>query len=89
MRLTDSQIRQMVMDLYPEIERLNIGMSAEFNADKDAWIITLENGPDTMSTHMDSSYVSSCFNEHNCVYFTNQIMNVIDSYCLESGSCSV
>ncbi|MFW5500525.1 MULTISPECIES: hypothetical protein [unclassified Maridesulfovibrio] len=89
MRLNDSQIRQMVMDLYPEIERFNIGMSTEFNEEQDAWIITLEDGSNSLSTHMDSSYVSSCFNEHNCVYFTNQMMNVLDNYCSESGTCSV
>ncbi|WP_319777669.1 hypothetical protein [Maridesulfovibrio sp.] len=89
MRLTDSQIRQMVMDLYPEIERFNIDMSTEFNEDMDAWTITIENGSDSLSTHMDSSYVSSCLDEHNCVYFNNQMMNVINNYCMESGSCSI
>ncbi|WP_319763381.1 hypothetical protein [Maridesulfovibrio sp.] len=89
MRLNDSQIRQMVIDLYPEIERFNIDMSTEFNENMDAWVITLENGSDSLSTHMDSSYVSSCFDRNNCVYFTNQMMNVIDNYCLESGSCSM
>ena len=89
MRLTDSQIRNMVMDLYPEIAMFSIGMSTEFNEEKDAWIITLEDGSNSLSTHMDSSHVSSCFNEHNCVYFTNQMMNVIDNYCLESGTCSI
>jgi len=88
MRLTDSQIRQMVMDLYPEIERLNIGMSTEFNEDMVLGPFSRVMIQASLSS-LNSSYLTSCFNEHNCVYFTNQIMNVIDSYCLESGSCSV
>ncbi|NDV24175.1 hypothetical protein [Desulfovibrio sp. JC022] len=89
MRLNDSQIRQMVMDLYPEIEMFNIGMSTKFNEEQDTWIITLGSDSGSLYTYMDSSYVSSCFNEHNCVYFTNQMMNVIDNYCSESGTCSI
>ncbi|ACS81800.1 hypothetical protein [Maridesulfovibrio salexigens] len=89
MAMTGAQIRKKVMDLYPEIEKFNLNVSAEYNADKEAWIVTLENGSSSMFTHMDSTHASSCIDKHNCIYFSNQMMGFIDNYCTESGACTI
>lgn len=44
MAMTGAQIRKKVMDLYPEIEKFNLQVSAEYNDDKGVWVVTLENG---------------------------------------------
>lgn len=89
MNISSSQVRDRIMDLYPEIEKYHLDMVTEFSEEKDAWIVTLVKDGETLFTHIDSEDARRCIEGEKCFYFGNQLMGFIDAYCSGSQACAV
>ncbi|WP_027178283.1 hypothetical protein [Maridesulfovibrio bastinii] len=89
MSLNDQEIKNKIIELYPEIKKFGLEIKAEFSTDKNAWLVTLKKGEKTLYTHIESEDARRCVDGEKCVYFGNQLMGFIDAYCTGSSACSI
>ncbi|WP_027720664.1 hypothetical protein [Maridesulfovibrio zosterae] len=89
MSVSNTQVRDKIINLYPEIRKYDLDIVTEFSDEKNAWIITLVKDGETLFTHIETEDVEKCIEGHKCVYFTNQLMGFIDAYCTDSDLCDV
>lgn len=89
MSINNSQVRNKIIDLYPEIEKFNLDIVTEFSDEKDAWIVTLVKDGETLFTRIDSEDAKRCIEGKKCAYFGNQLMGFIDAYCTGTQACKV
>ncbi|MBI9111146.1 hypothetical protein [Maridesulfovibrio ferrireducens] len=84
-----TQITEKIIELYPEIKKFNLDVTAEFSDEKNEWIITLSKGKETLQTHIKTGDALKCIEGEKCVYFGNQLMGFIDAYCSGSDACKI
>lgn len=89
MNVKSSEIKDKIIELYPEIKKFGMDIVTEFSDEKNAWIVTLIKGEKTLFTHIENDDAQKCLEGEKCVYFGNQLMGFIDAYCIGSDACSV
>lgn len=89
MNISNMQISNKIMDLYPEIEKFDLDLVTEFSDEKDAWIVTLVKNGETLFTHINTEDAQKCIEGNKCTYFGNQLMGFIDAYCSGTHACTV
>ncbi len=88
MSVNGPEIREKIMELYPEIGKFGLDIVTEYSDEKNAWIVTLVKGENTLYTHIENEDAKRCLEGEKCVYFGNQLMGFIDAYCTGSDACS-
>ncbi|OEU68915.1 MAG: hypothetical protein BA863_11275 [Desulfovibrio sp. S3730MH75] len=89
MSTVGSQIQDKIIELYPEINKFNIGITVEFSDEKNEWVVTLTKGENTLFTHIKTGDALKCIEGEKCVYFGHQLMGFMDAYCSGSEACKV
>lgn len=84
-----SQITEKIIELYPEINKFNLKLTAKFSDEDNGWIVTLSKGEQTLQTHIENAEALKCIEGEKCIYFGNQLMGFIDAYCTGSDACNV
>jgi hypothetical protein len=68
------------MEMYPEIREHNFVVSLDFNAQKNAYIVTFKRGREELSTHLEKKDADECMNGIKCVYLGIQVAQFIKNF---------
>jgi len=86
MEHTTHELKEKLMEIYPELESYQVKLDLEFKGDKNYWLVKLERGDHKLQTHLDIKDANDCIDGVKCVYLGVQIGQFIDSFSrLEKG----
>ncbi len=80
MGYTNVELKEKIMEMYPEIDEHNLYVSLDFSIDKNAYIVTFKRGHEELSTHLEKQDADECMNGIKCVYFGVQIAQFIKNF---------
>jgi hypothetical protein len=71
-----TKLRQM----YPEIQSHGLGLSLEFDAGGDEWMVHLSKGRHKLSTHLGGKDAEACLQGVQCIYLGVQIAQFVKNF---------
>lgn len=80
MDYTKEALLEKVLEMYPEIKEHGFSAGLEFNAKKDAYIITFRRGKSELTTHLERHDADECMNNVKCVYLGVQVAQFIKNF---------
>ncbi|NWF76968.1 MAG: DUF2934 domain-containing protein [Nitrospirae bacterium] len=78
--ISNSELRNKILELYPEIQKSNIDFSLRFNKDKNAYIVRLKKNRHTLTTYLEKNDAEECIKGIKCVYLGIQIGQFIKNF---------
>jgi hypothetical protein len=82
MSYTDSALKEKIMEMYPEIRKYGIEARLDFEAGKNAYIITFKKGEKELKTHLEKKDADECMEGVKCVYLGVQVEQFIKNFAL-------
>jgi hypothetical protein len=89
MHVNDQDLRQKVLALFPEIEKYELNMDLRFDQEQDSWLLTVQKGQQTLSTHLEEPDVDACMNGKECYHVAVQLGRFIRNYCEGGEACTL
>ncbi len=80
MGYTNVALKEKVMEMYPEIRQHDLSVGLDFNAQKNAYIITFTRGKETLTTHLEKKDADECMNGIKCVYLGVQVAQFVKNF---------
>ena len=80
MTYTNVALKDKIMEMYPEIVKHHVAVGLDFDALKDAYIITFKRGGEALTTHLDKKDADDCMNNIKCVYLGVQVAQFIRNF---------
>lgn len=77
---TGGELIEKLRGIYPEIEKHGIETSAEFNHEKNAWVIGFKKDAHELTTHLEKKDADACLEGIQCVYFGVQIAQFVGNF---------
>jgi hypothetical protein len=75
-RVLESKLREM----YPEIQKHDLGLSLSFDEKKDAWVVQLFKGKHDLTTHLERKDAEACLDGVQCIYLGVQIGQFVKNF---------
>jgi hypothetical protein len=82
MEYTDEDFKQKIISIYPEIPRSGVSLQAEFDADRDSWILTFTRGDRQRHAFVHRGDADVCMTGGFCVY----LWGLVYQYLTDLGS---
>ena len=73
-------LKEKIIEMYPEIGQHNLSVGLDFNAGKNAYVITFERGKEVLTTHLEKKDADECMNGIKCVYLGVQVAQFIKNF---------
>lgn len=89
MTIETKELESKLKEIYPEIEKYNLGMQIEQDQETSSWVVTLSKQGQTLSTHLDYADVENCLQGKECVHLGVELGRFIKNYCDQSGACQI
>ncbi|MBS3780691.1 MAG: hypothetical protein KGY41_09875 [Desulfovermiculus sp.] len=89
MQVNAEELKQKVLALFPEIEQYGLNMDLKYDADQDAWLLTVSKGQETLSTHLEEQDVEACLTGKECYHVAMQLGRFIRHYCEGGEACTL
>ncbi len=80
MTYTDSALKDKILEMYPEIKQHNFLVGLDFDARKNAYILTFRRGTEVLTTHLEKKDADECMNGIKCVYLGVQVAQFIKNF---------
>lgn len=80
MRYTNVELKDKIMEMYPEIRKHNLSVGLDFDEQKNAYIITFKRGAEALTTHLEKKDADDCMNGIKCVYLGVQVEQFIKNF---------
>ena len=80
MRYTKGELRDKIMEMYPEIRKHDLSVGLDFDEQKNAYIISFKRGTEALTTHLEKKDADECMNGIKCVYLGVQIQQFIKNF---------
>ncbi|HLE40348.1 MAG TPA: hypothetical protein VI956_02460 [Nitrospirota bacterium] len=80
MEYNNVALKEKIMEMYPEIRQNNLSVGLDFNAGKNAYVITFERGKEVLTTHLEKKDADECMNGIKCVYLGVQVAQFIKNF---------
>jgi len=80
MRYTNVELKDKVMEMYPEIRKHDLSVGVDFDEKKNAYIITFKRGAELLTTHLEKKDADDCMNGIKCVYLGVQVEQFIKNF---------
>lgn len=68
MSYTKEDLKQKLLQMYPEITKYGLSMDLVMDEDKDAWVVTFQKGPHQRHAFLDRKDADSCMEGNVCIY---------------------
>ena len=68
-----------IRELYPDIGLCGIDLDAEWDAEKNAWVLDLRKGGHELKTYLEPDDADGCMNGNKCVALGVQIAQLTDN----------
>lgn len=80
MGYTNIALKDKITEMYPEIGQHGLSVGLDFNAQKNAYIITFKRGREELTTHLEKKDADDCMNGIKCVYLGVQVGQFIKNF---------
>ena len=80
MTYTNAELKEKIVEMYPEIVQHDFAVGLDLDAKKDAYIITFTRGNEKLATHLDRKDADECMNGIKCVYLGFQVAQFIKNF---------
>lgn len=87
MTVSKEDLKNRILNLYPEFGQFGLHFDLYFDEDKKAWIATVDKGEHRLSTHLEEQDVESCLQGRECYHFGVQLGRFIRNYCEGGSEC--
>jgi predicted transport protein len=77
---TYDALKEKIVSMYPEIAEHHLSVSIDFNAGKNAYLVTFKRGSEELSTHLEKNDADECMNGIKCVYLGVQVAQFISNF---------
>ena len=68
MNYTAEDFTQKILSIYPKIHESGIALNAEYDADRDSWVLTFTKGNQQRHAFVHQSDADACMSGGFCVY---------------------
>lgn len=68
MSYTKADLKQRLLQMYPEINKYGLSMDLVMDEGKDAWVVTFQKGPHQRHAFLDRKDADSCMEGNVCIY---------------------
>lgn len=89
MQVNAEELKKKVLALFPEIEQYGLNMDLKYDADQDAWLLTVSKGKETLTTHLEEQDVEACISGKECYHVAVQLGRFIRNYCEGGEACTL
>jgi hypothetical protein len=73
-------LKTKVLEMYPEIEKMQVISSLTFDEGKNAYVLKLTKGPHELSTYIDKADADRCMDGHVCVSLGVQVRQFLENF---------
>ena len=73
-------LKDKIAAMYPDIEKHNISVGLEFNAEKNAYIVKFKKDRHELTTHLEKKDADECMDGIKCVYLGVQVGQFIKNF---------
>lgn len=80
MSYTLFHLKEKIREMYPEIREHRLDLGLDFDARKNAYIVTFKRGKNVLSTHLEKKDADDCMNGIKCVYLGVQVGQFIKNF---------
>lgn len=80
MTYTIAELKDKILEMYPEIKKQNLSAGVTFDARKNAYLITFKRGKESLSTYLEMKDADDCMNGIKCVYLGVQVAQFITNF---------
>ena len=80
MGYSNGALKDKIMEMYPEIERHEISVNLDYDAQKRAYIVKFKKGAHELTTHLEKKDADECMNGIKCVYLGVQVGQFIKNF---------
>ena len=84
MTISHAALRDKITLMYPEVTEHGIVVSVDFDAGKDAYIITFKKDRHELSTHLEKKDAEDCMKNIKCVYLGVQVGQFVKNFASQS-----
>ncbi len=86
MGYTNVALKDKIMEMYPDIEKLGISVGLDFSPEKNAYTVKFKKGQHELTTHLEKKDADECMDGIKCVYLGVQVGQFIKNFeILEKG----
>ena len=68
MSYAKEDLKEKLLELYPEITTYGLSVELEFDQGKDAWVVTFAKGDKTRHAFLDKRDADMCIEGNACIY---------------------
>lgn len=87
MKVDEANLTAKIKQMYPEIDKYGVAISASLDAKTNAWLVKMTKGENVLTTHVEVRDAEKCLADVECVYLGTQIGQFIRAYCLKGDAC--
>jgi hypothetical protein len=80
MSFTHGELKEKIVEMYPEIREHKFSVNVDFSAEKSAYVVTFMRGQEQLSTHLEKKDAEECMNGIKCVYLGVQVAQFIKNF---------
>ncbi len=80
MKYSTVALKEKILEMYPEIGQYELLLGIVFSEDKDAYVLTLNKGSDSLTTHLAKKDADECMEGIKCVYLGMQVAEFLKNY---------
>jgi hypothetical protein len=80
MNIDPKVLTSKLIEMYPEIKKHDLDVSACFDEKKDAWIVQLAKGKHELTTHLERKDAEACLDGVQCIYLGVQIGQFVKNF---------
>lgn len=80
MGFTNGELKEKIIEMYPEIGKHRFTVNVDFSAEKNAYVVTFMRGQEQLSTHLEKKDADECMNGIKCVYLGVQVAQFIKNF---------
>lgn len=80
MSYTIDDLKNKIVEMYPEIKKHDISVSLVFSEEKNAYIIDFKKDVHELTTHIEKKDADDCMNGVECVYLGVQVAQFIKNF---------
>ena len=77
MSYSEADLRQKLLEMYPEITKYDLSLSLSFDQEKDAWIVSFEKENHKRHAILDKKDADACLDGNVCIYLAMLITQYI------------
>ena len=68
MGYTKDDLKNKLLEMYPEITTYGLSTELEFDDDKNAWVVSFNKGNHRRHAFLDTKDADSCIDGNSCIY---------------------